>query len=107
MSWRSGALGAAGPAALAGALLWGCAGAAPVTRGARLVLRCLDPQAAVSVDGQPMGRAGDFDGKAGRLHLKPGPHRVELRGSSGAAAVREVVLGPGDEVALTVSLPAP
>ncbi|MBS2021175.1 MAG: hypothetical protein JST92_02110 [Deltaproteobacteria bacterium] len=96
----------------AAALSWaaaGCAEARDVTRpqSGKLSLRCADGEAEVRIDGLSRGRAADFDGKHGHLYLKPGPHRIELQAKSGLTETREVELGPGDDVTMTISLPQP
>ncbi len=92
-------------------LLAGVACAGPSLRHvpdgyARIALACQDGGAEVTVDGAPAGKAEDYKGGAGRLLLKPGWHRIELRGASGALAVREALLGAGDDVSISVVLPA-
>ena len=101
----------------AAALSWaaaGCAEARDATRPAgvgsakgKLALRCLDGEAEVRIDGLSRGKAADFDGKRGHLYLKPGPHRVALVAKSGLTETRDVELGPGDDVTMTISLPKP
>jgi hypothetical protein len=91
----------------AAALLVACAGpsAQVVPQGyARIALACPDGEADVMLDGAPAGKAKDFAGRAGRLLVKPGLHRIELVGSSGAREVREAILGAGDDVRLAVLL---
>jgi hypothetical protein len=39
-------------------------------------------EASVFVDGYYVGRVDDFDGVFQRLHLEPGPHRIEVRADS-------------------------
>jgi hypothetical protein len=71
---------------------------------ARVALRCADGSAEVSVDGAPAGRVSDYAGH--RLRVRPGRHRIEVRGQ-GAVEVREMELGPEDDVALAIALRAP
>ena len=94
-------------ASCAALVLAACATGGVVTHGGQLALRCADPGAEVFVDGVSRGLAGDFDGKKGRLILAKGLHRLEVRGTGGATAVREIELGPQDDLALNLSLPAP
>lgn|GEM_PF-1661261 len=84
------------------ALLLACACGAGARPLSRLGLRCNDPLAALRIDGAPAGTAGDYAGK--KLSLQPGYHRLELRAASGEVAVREALLGAGDDVALVVTL---
>jgi hypothetical protein len=72
---------------------------------ARISLACADAAADVTVDGAPAGKAQDYVGGNGRLLVRPGWHRIELRSASGASAVREALLGAGDDVAIRVELP--
>ena len=93
------------------AALFAAACAAPELRRvpdgyARIALACADGSAEVTVDGAPAGKAQDYLGGNGRLLVKPGWHRIELRGASGALAVREALLGAGDDVSIRVELPA-
>lgn len=88
---RKGALLATCAAAGASA----CAARAPLM--ARIALRTTDPLALVTVDGAPAGQAGDYAKR--RLTVRPGHHRLEVRGADGSVAVRETDLGPGDQVA--------
>ena len=69
---------------------------------ARIALVCTDGEADVSVDGVPAGKAKDYAGRENRLLVRPGRHRIELRGSDGAREVREWELGAGDDVRLAV-----
>jgi hypothetical protein len=72
---------------------------------ARIALACADESAEVTVDGAPAGRASDYTASGGRLLVRPGWHRIELR-SQGELAVREALLGAGDDVSISVQLPA-
>lgn len=72
---------------------------------ARIALACDDGAAEVTVDGAPAGKASDYSASGGRLLLRPGWHRLELR-SQGVLAVREALLGAGDDVSISVQLPA-
>jgi hypothetical protein len=99
---------AAAPALLLVLALAACGGpgAQVVPPGyARLAIACPDADAEVTVDGAPAGKAGDYRGGKGRLLLRPGRHRIELRSAGGQREVREAVLGPGDDVRLAVLLP--
>ncbi len=73
---------------------------------ARIALACADAQADVTIDGAPAGKAADYAPSNGRLLVKPGWHRIELRSSEGGHAVRETKLGAGDDVALSIALPS-
>jgi hypothetical protein len=95
--------------ALAAALLFvvlaGCAGpsARVVPHGyARITLACSDLEADVSIDGAPAGKAKDYAGRAAWFLVRPGRHRIEFVGASGAREVREAVLAAGDDVWLAV-----
>ncbi len=52
---------------------------ARVTTRSELVLRCVPPDAEVSVDGVPQGLCEDFSGEPGTLPMRPGMHRVEVK----------------------------
>ena len=87
------------------AALAGCAGPGLrlVPDGyARIALASSDGAAEVTVDGAPAGRASDYAQSGGRLLVKPGWHRIELRSATGQSAIREALLGAGDDVALSV-----
>jgi hypothetical protein len=71
---------------------------------ARIALACADGQADVTVDGVPAGKAQDYASSGGRLLVRPGRHRIELRAASGERAVREALVGPGDDVSFSVQL---
>jgi len=81
-------------------LLAGCAHRAPAW--ARLQLVVADPEAEVTIDGAPAGKAGEYRKRP--LMLSPGRHLIELR-SGTARVVREADLGPGDRVALSIDMP--
>ena len=94
-------------AALLFAMLSACAGPQPrvVPAGyARIELSCLDPEADVTIDGAPAGKAKDYAVLETRMLLRPGFHRIELVGSSGVKEVREATLGAGDDIRIAVLL---
>ena len=78
-----------------------CAAGAPAA--ARITLRRADPLAALTVDGAPAGSAGDYLKRG--LSVRPGHHRLEVRGADGRVLVREADVGPGDQVAIDLGGP--
>ena len=75
-----------------------CAAVAPAM--AHLTLRCPDGKADVLIDGAPAGKAEDYARRS--MSLRPGKHRIEVRGTDGVSEIREADLGPGDKVALNL-----
>lgn len=72
----------------------------------RLVVKPRDAQ--VYVDGYYAGVVDDFDGIFQRLHLEPGPHRVEVRAPGYATLSLDVQITPGQTIKYEGDLaPAP
>ena len=68
---------------------------------AKLWLSCSAADAAVTVDGAPAGSCADYAGR--QLRVRPGRHLLEVR-SGGSFESREMELGPGDDLALSIAL---
>ncbi|HEY8208649.1 MAG TPA: PEGA domain-containing protein [Myxococcaceae bacterium] len=96
-------------AALAGVAFWGlapgCAGTAGAPgRGGAVRLRCTPAEAAVALDGEPVGMCSDFQDRT-PLRMGGGMHRLEVTmqgywpyvtyfAPEGARAVLEIQLSP-------------
>jgi hypothetical protein len=61
---------------------------------ASLRLKVRPREATVYADGYYVGRVDDFDGMFQRLHLEPGPHRIEIRADGYETLEFEVRLLP-------------
>jgi PEGA domain-containing protein len=71
---------------------------------AMLRLKMKPREAQVFADGYFMGVVDDFDGMWQRLHLQPGPHRIEVRGEGYETLMFEVNLQPDKTITYTGEL---
>ena len=69
-----------------------------------LRLKMKPREAQVFADGYFMGVVDDFDGMWQRLHLQPGPHRIEVRGEGYETLMFEVNLQPDKTITYTGEL---
>ena len=69
-----------------------------------LRLKMKPREAQVFVDGYFMGVVDDFDGMWQRLHLQPGPHRIEVRAEGYDTLMFEVNLQPDKTITYTGEL---
>ena len=71
---------------------------------AMLRLKMKPREAQVFADGYFMGVVDDFDGMWQRLHLQPGPHRIEVRSEGYETLMFEVNLQPDKTITYTGEL---
>jgi hypothetical protein len=69
-----------------------------------LRLKVKPRDASVFVDGYFAGRVDDFDGVFQRLHIEPGPHRIEIRADGFEPLIFEVRIQPDRTITYTGEL---
>jgi hypothetical protein len=73
----------------------------------RLRLKVKPRDASVYVDGYYAGVVDEFDGIFQRLHLEPGPHRIEIRADGYETLTFEVLIQPDRTMTYTGEMKRP